>query len=186
MNVCWVATHNFNPTELLTPDRLKETGPVWGPYSIWSKLWQDNVITDDFDVARQLLRNNFNQNCNLWFNDNFYVKLGRPININVFNWNVSVEVPNREDVLSLQLASNRYDIILCLGWDLHSLAGYDAGIEKHLRQNYLNYITAIVKQAKSQFVFVDPQGIDIHPGLTQQENFSTDTAENTLELLKQL
>ena len=187
MNVCWVATHDFNPTELLTADRLKETGPVWGPYSAWSRLWQDNVVTDDFDVTRQLLRNKFERNCNLWMNDEYYIKLERPEAVNTFEWKVSAEIENTEELICLQMAATRYDIILCVGWDLHSLNGYQTNsIEKHLRQNYLNYITAVVKQADSQFVFVDPRGHDIHPALPEQDNFSTDTAENTLELLKQL
>ena len=60
-------------------------------------------------------------------------------------------------------------------------------MEKHLRQNYVNYLTAIVKMAEdTQFVFIDPAGEDIHTGLTMKENFSTDTAENALELLKSL
>lgn len=186
MDICWVATHNFNPTDI-TVDQLKESGPIWAPYSVWGQLWHDNVITDDFDVARQLLRNKFERNCNLWMNDDFYIKLERPQGINTFEWKVSAEIEHTEELVCLQMAATRYDIILCLGWDLHSTAGYEPNtLEKHLRTNYLNYITAIVKSSESQFVFVNPQGADIHPGLTQLDNFSTDTAENTLELLKQL
>ena len=48
-------------------------------------------------------------------------------------------------------------------------------------------MTAIVKMAEeTHFLFIDPQGQDIHAGLTMKENFSTDTAENALELLKSL
>jgi len=187
MNVCWVTTHDFKPTSLLTADTLKEAGPVWGPYSVWSQIWHDNVVTDDFDVARQLLRNNFNRQCNLWMNDNFYIKLNRPEGVDTFNWNVSVEIENTEELICLQMAATRYDIILCVGWDLHSTAGYQPNtLEKHLRQNYLNYVTAVVKEADCQFVFIDPRGADVHLGLTQHDNFSIDTAENALELLKQL
>lgn len=187
MNVCWALTKDFKPSDLLTADTLKEAGPVWGPYSVWSQVWHDNVITDDFDVARQLLRNNFNRHCNLWMNDNFYTKLNRPTGINTFEWQVSVDIENTEELVGMQLASTRYDIILAVGWDLHSTAGYEPNtLEKHLRQNYLNYLTAIVKSAECQFVFIDPRGADVHPGLTQQDNFSVDTAENALELLKQL
>jgi hypothetical protein len=187
MNVSWVATHNFNATDLLTADTLKESGPVWAPYNVWAQLWHDNVVSNDFNIARQLLRNKFNRNCNLWINDDFYVKLERPEGINTFEWQVSAEIENTEELICLQMAATRYDIIICVGWDLHSTAGYQPNtLEKHLRTNYLNYITAVVKQADAQFVFVDPKGTDIHPGLTAQDNFSTDTATNTLELLKQL
>lgn len=187
MNVCWVLSSQFKPTDLLTADTLKDAGPIWGPYSQWSQVWHDNVVTDDFDVARQLLRNNFNSQCNLWINDDFYIKLSRPERVNTYDWQVSVEIPNKEEVIGLQMAATRYDIILAVGFDLHSTAKYQPKtIEKHLRQNYLNYVTAIVKQAESQFVFIDPLGDDVHPGLTEQENFSVDTAENALELLKQL
>ena len=87
----------------------------------------------------------------------------------------------------MQLASSRYDIILCVGWDIHSTAEYKPNtIEKHMRQNYLNYLTAIVKQSETQFVFIDLKGNNQHPGLTEQDNFSMDTLENTLELLKTL
>ena len=187
MEICWALTKTFEPTETLTPDVLKQAGPLWGPYEIWPKVWNDNVVTNDFDVARQLLSNQFDQHCNLWSNDDFYVKLQRPQGLNTYTWSVSAEIENKEELLGLQLASTRYDIILCAGWDLHTTAIYKPStIEKHLRQNYLNYLTAVVKAAPCQFVFVDPQGDDVHPGLTDLDNFSIDTAKNTLELLKQL
>ena len=187
MEVCWVLTDKFEPTDTLTADVLKEAGPVWGPYSVWGKVWHDNVVTDDFNTARQLLRNNFNQHCNLWMNDDFYVKLERPPGLNTFDWQVTVDINNREELVGMQLASTRYKIILAVGWDLHSTARYEPKtLEKHLRANYLNYLTAIVKSTECQFVFVDPVGGDVHPGLTEQDNFSIDTAENTLELLKKL
>ena len=186
MNVAWVLPEGFVPSEELTADKIKEIAPVWASYEVWPRVWHDNVITNDFDTSRNLLAHGFDKQCNLWINDEYYVKLDRP-DVNAFTWSVSVEMLQKEELLSLQLASTRYDIILCVGWDLHSTAEYKPNtIEKHLRQNYLNYVTAIIKQAEAQFVFVDTVSQDIHPGLTEQDNFSTDTLANTLELLKQL
>lgn len=187
MNICWVLPENFTPTETLSVEKLKEHGPIWGPYSIWSRVWQDNVVSNDINIVRQLLSHNIQKSCNLWVNDDFYIKLNRPDDINTFQWAVSAEINSKEELIGLQLASTRYDIILCPFWDLHSINSYEPNtVERHLRQNYLNYITAIVKNTNTQFVFIAPQGNDIHPGLTVQDNFSTDSVENTLELLKQL
>ena len=187
MEIAWALPQGYTPTEELTADKLKEIAPIWAPYEVWPRVWHDNVITNDFDVARNLMSHGFDKQCNLWINDDFYVGLNRPDSVNTYTWSDSVEIENKEELLALQLASSRYDIILCVGWDIHSTAEYKPNtIEKHMRQNYLNYLTAIVKQSETQFVFIDLKGNNQHPGLTEQDNFSMDTLENTLELLKTL
>ena len=188
MEIAWVLSSTYKNEGILTADVMKEHGPIWAPYSVWGQAGQDNVITDEFNVARQLMNTNFHTSCNLWFNDDFWVKLGRPTDISTYDWKVSVEIPNKEEIIALQMASTRYDIICAVGFDLHGVDAYKPkSMEKHLRQNYVNYMTAIVKMAdETQFVFIDPAGEDVHAGLTMKENFSTDTAENALELLKSL
>ena len=187
MEVAWALPQGYTPSEGLSADSMKEIAPIWAPYDVWHQVWHDNVVSNDYNVVKNLLAHGFEKQCNLWTNDDFYVKLDRPDTVNTYTWSVSVEIERKEELLALQLASTRYDIILCVGWDLHSTQGYEAGtIEKHLRQNYLNYLTAIVKQSETQIVFIDPEGEDQHPGLDEQDNFSVDTLENTLELLKTL
>ena len=188
MEIAWCLSESYNNESTLTADVMKQHGPIWAPYSVWSQVSQDNVITDDFNTARQLVSTDFHQTCNLWFNDKFWVKLNRPTDVSTYDWNVSVEIPNKEEIITLQMASTRYDIICAVGFDLHGVDQYKPkSMEKHLRQNYVNYLTAIVKMAEdTQFVFIDPQGADIHAGLTMKENFSTDTAESALTLLESL
>ena len=188
MEIAWCLSYAYKNEGVLTAEVMKEHGPIWAPYSVWGQAEHDNVITNNFNVARQLMNTNFHQSCNLWFNDDFWVKLGRPTDVSTFDWKVSVEVPNKEEIIALQMASTRYDIICAVGFDLHGVETYKPNtMDKHLRQNYVNYMTAIVKMAEdTQFVFIDPAGEDIHEGLSMKENFSTDTAENALELLKSL
>ena len=65
MEIAWCLSSQYRNEGVLTAEVMKEYGPLWAPYSVWGQAGQDNVITDEFNVARQLLSTNFHESCKI-------------------------------------------------------------------------------------------------------------------------
>ena len=166
MNIGWAVAHNFKSTDTLSIDEIKNIGPTWGGVSTWKDCQTDNVVSNDFEESWQLLNRKFNLDCNFWINQQFYGRLESPGDINIFNFESFLELDHSEDIIILDLAANKYDLVLAIGYNL-SLTPLQSNnsddktdprirIAKHKNQNYLQLIVKTIKKyPNAQFVFID-------------------------------
>jgi hypothetical protein len=109
----------------------------------------------------------------------------------IFNFKSFLELDHSEDIIILDLAANKYDLVLAIGYNLSltPLQSNNAGdktnpeirIAKHKNQNYLQLIVKTIKKyPNAQFVFIDvDKELD-----TALPNCTYDSIDNVLLLLK--
>lgn len=183
MNINWVLANQVVLDPLVDSAQMKTAGSIWGGWQTWRSCQTDNVICHDLQKAQELIQRQFHYQCNFFIPKNFYVTLGRPDNVKLYEGDFSHELDHREDVVAMHLASSLSDVVLLLGFDLQALPDSLDRLQKHRKTNYQNlFRTAIKNNPEVQWVLIDHVG-EIAPEIASLPNLSSDTFHNTLKLL---
>ncbi len=183
MNISWVLADSavLDPIQDLAD--LKRIGAFWGSWRTW-RAWQtDNVICHDMSKSADLLKRNFQANCNFYIPNSVYSSLDRPLDVKLYEGAFVHDVDRQEEIVALHLAASTNDIVLLLGFDLTELKADSDRLRSHRAHHHRNLLRQAIKDHDHvQWVIVDhPDKLD--PTLVNLPNVVTDTLSAVLALV---
>jgi hypothetical protein len=183
MNISWVLADSAVPDPALDPADLKHIGALWGSWRTW-RAWQtDNVICHDMTKTAELLKRNFQVNCNFYIPSSVYTNRGRPPDVKLYEGKFVHDVDRQEEIVALHLAASINDIVLLLGFDFTEPVKIQDQLLEHRAHHYRSLAKKVIQDnTQTQWVLVD------HPGKIMQNwhmlgNITCDTLSNVLTLL---
>ena len=182
MNISWVLADSATADPTLDIAELKRLGALWGGWRTW-RAWQtDNVICHDQGKAAELIKRNFQLNCNFYMPNAVYTSLDRPDDVRVYEGAFVHDVDRQEEIVAIHLAATTSDIVLLFGFDLSELVPDTDRLLAHRAQHHRNHIHQAIKDFEQvQWVVVDHTG-DLDPNLVILDNVVTDNLETVLAL----
>ena len=183
MNISWVLANaaEIDPTQSI--NALKRVGPIWGSWRTWRAYQTDNVICHDQAKAAELIKRNFQTQCNFHLPNSVYVALERPTGVRVYAGEFVHDVIRQEEIVAVHLAATTSDIVLLLGWDLSRLQPNPDKLLANQQQHHRNLLIQAIKDYNQiQWVIVDHAG-DLDPNIAKLENVVTDTMQTVLTLV---
>ena len=180
MNISWVLADSvvIDPTQDIND--LKRLGSFWGSWKTWRAYQTDNVICHDQAKAAELLKRNFQEQCNFYLPNSIYPSLGRPPGVRLYAGEFVHDVVRQEEIVAVHLAATTSDIVLLLGWDLTELPKTTDKLEAHQALHHRNLLYQALKDYDQiQWVVVDHLG-DLAKNLAKLDNVVTDTMETVL------
>lgn len=181
MNVSWVLADSFILDPVIDIKEIKEVGPLWGSWKTWRGCQTDNVICHDLNKSGELLKRNFQNNCNFYIPNEYWTTLDRPEGVKLYEGKFLDEF-QPEEIVAMHLASSQSDIVLLLGFDLSEKNKNPNKLVEHHAHVYRTLVKHCIEyNPEVQWVLVD------HPSpvmkmLSKLENLTTDTMENCLGL----
>lgn len=184
MNINWVLANDLFLDPSINVENLKNTGSFWGSWSTWRAYSTDNVICYELKKAQELIRRNFQANCNFYIPNSIYASLGRPQGVKLFEGSFMNHAAEKEDeIVALNLASTVSDIVLLLGFDLSVKEPKLEKIEEVKAKNYLGLFAHTIKSHPTvQYILVDHSN-NLIPELEILENISQDNLTNIIKIL---
>ena len=183
MNISWVLADSSSADPTVDIAEFKRLGALWGSWRTW-RAWQtDNVVCHDQRKADELLRRNFQNNCNFYIPNSVYTSLGRPDGIRLYEGAFIHDVDRQEEIVAMHLAAGYNNIVLLLGFDLQDqIKSSDKLIENRI-QHYRNLIKqVIVSNTNTQWVLVDHPG-EIGKSFAYIDNLTNDSMNNVIRML---
>jgi len=183
MNISWVLADSATADPTLDIAELKRLGALWGGWRTW-RAWQtDNVICHDQGKAAELIKRNFQLNCNFYIPNAVYTSLDRPDDVRVYEGAFVHDVDRQEEIVAIHLAATTSDIVLLFGFDLGELVPNADRLLAHRAQHHRNHIHQAIKDFDQvQWVVVDHTG-NLDPNLVILDNVVTDNLETVLALV---
>jgi len=183
MQVAWALSENLKSGQI-DSNQLKNIAPIWGPYSTWNDYRTDNVICHDNKKAKELISRAFHAIFNLYLPKSSYIELGRPQGVKLYEGDFKDPLIDlKEDIVTLNLTSQNYEVVLMYGWDLSPVDENEDKIVQHKAKTYRNNIATIIKSNPNiQYVLVDYNG-KLAKDFKDLENLSQDTMSSVKELL---
>lgn len=182
MNISWVLADSTPADPAVEVAELKRLGAFWGGWRTW-RAWQtDNVICHDQSKAAELIKRNFQLNCNFYMPNSVYTSLDRPDGVRLYEGAFVHDVDRQEEIVAIHLAATTSDIVLLYGFDLTELESNPDRLLAHKAHHHRNHIRQAVKDFDQvQWVVVDHKG-DLDPNLANLDNVVTDNLETVLAL----
>ena len=185
MKIGWALSEQIakNVTDV---DELKNIAPTWGSCSIYNNYNVDNIICNDIKQSEKLIKHNVQNNVNFYMPHENFNTLGKPPNIKVFQGTFNDSNINyKDDIVTLNVITNMYDIILLLGFKFTKPKSTDK-LKQHKQLAYLHNIKTIIEDHRDkQFVLVNYKG-KLSNDFESLENLSRDSLANVLELAKEI
>jgi len=183
MNISWVLADSATADPALDTNELKRLGAFWGSWRTW-RAWQtDNVICHDQTKADDLIKRNFQNNCNFYIPNSVYTSLGRPDSVRLYEGAFVHDVDRQEEIVAMHLAATTNDIVLLFGFDLTELVPNSDRLASHRAHHHRNLLRQAIKDYDQvQWVVVDHAG-DLDPELTNLSNVVTDSLQAVLALV---
>jgi hypothetical protein len=168
MRINWVVAD----ATVIAPDvdiaAVKDIASIWGSWRTWRGCSTDNVVCNDAGKARELLKRNMQEMCNMYIPESMYAELDRPRSVRLFGG---------------QLVSGQSDIVLLMGFDWTEKPISSDRLIAHRANNYRKFVVdAVQNNPQVQWVLVDHEG-DVMPELADFDNLTQDTLQNVMELL---
>lgn len=183
MNISWVVSDYYNPDPLLDLQPLKNIGSIWGSWRTWRNCQTDNVICHDMKKAEELVRRNFQTQCNFYLSNNTYQKLDRPARVKIYEGEFVHDVYNQEEIVAMHLASVTSDIVLLLGFDFSTDSKSADKITQHRNYNYRSLTKQAIKDnISTQWVLIDHEH-NLSDEYKELSNLTMDSLENVVKLL---
>jgi hypothetical protein len=182
MNISWVLADLTPADPTVDTAELKRLGAFWGSWRTW-RAWQtDNVICNDQNKAAELIKRNFQNNCNFYIPNAVYTSLDRPNGVRLYEGAFVHDVDRQEEIVAIHLAANTNDIVLLFGFDLTELIPNPDRLLAHRAHHHRNHIRQAIKDFDQvQWVVVDH--IDkLDPNLGNLDNVTTDSLQSVLSL----
>jgi hypothetical protein len=182
MNISWVLADLATADPAVDINGLKGLGAFWGSWRTW-RAWQtDNVICHDQTKADDLIKRNFQNNCNFYISNSVYTSLDRPDGVQLYAGEFVHDVDRQEEIVAMHLAATTSDIVLLYGFDLTKLEPNPDRLLAHKAHHHRNHIHQAIKDfAQVQWVIVDHAG-DLDPNIVNLPNISTDSLQAVLAL----
>ena len=167
-------------------DELKNVAPTWGSCSIYNDYNVDNIICNNIRQSEKLIKHNVQNNVNFYMPQENFNTLGKPPNIKVLQGTFNdPNINYKDDIVTLNVVTNMYDIILLLGFKFTKPKATDK-LKQHKQLAYLHNIKTIIETNKDkQFVLVNYKG-KLSKDFDSIENLSRDSLENVLELAQEI
>ena len=182
MNISWVLADSVvvDPTQDI--NSLKRIGAFWGSWKTWRAYQTDNVVCHDQSKAAELIKRNFQTQCNFYLPSSVHTALGRPDGVRLYAGDFVHDVVRQEEIVAVHLAATTSDIVLLLGWDLTELPKDSDRLRSHQAHHHRNLLNQAFKDYNQiQWVVVDHEG-KICPNLAKLGNVVTDTMSAVLAL----
>ena len=182
MNINWVLSDSAVIGPEVDIAQLKNIGSFWGGWRTWRSCVTDNVICNDTTKAAELVKRNFQSECNFYMPNSHYQLLGRPVGVKLYEGEFTHDVTNRDEIIAMHLVAGSSDIVLLVGFDLSEPVINPDKLAEHRAHNYRGLVRqAIASNSQVQWVLVD------HPApvmktMLDLENLSADTMSAVLAL----
>lgn len=182
MNISWVLADSTPADPAVDINALKQLGAFWGSWRTW-RAWQtDNVICHDQPKADELIKRNFQNNCNFYIPNTVYTSLDRPDGVRLYEGAFVHDVDRQEEIVAMHLAATTNDIVLLFGFDLTELVPTSDRLASHKAHHHRNLLRQAVKDYDQvQWVVVDHTG-DLDPNLAILDNITSDSLQAVLAL----
>ena len=183
MKTSWVLADSvvIDPTQDLSV--LKNIGSFWGSWCTWRACQTDNVICYDMKNAQNLIRRQFQKQCNFFIPNSIYTMLDRPENVKLFEGSFVHDVDHQDELVAMHLAASTSDIVLLLGFDWQEKDPIADKLIVHRQHHYNNLVKQVITDNPGiQWVLVDHPG-EVRKGLVDLENLTQDSMSNVIELL---
>jgi hypothetical protein len=182
MNVSWVLADTFILDPVVDITEIKEIGSLWGSWKTWRGCQTDNVICHDLPKAIELIKRNFQANCNFYIPSDSWTTLDRPDGVYVYEGKFLDEF-QPEEIVAMHLAASQSDIILLLGFDLTEKTKNPDRLLEHRAHVYRTLVKhCIENNPEVQWVLVDHSG-DIMKFMSKIPNLVKDSMDTALSLL---
>jgi hypothetical protein len=183
MKVSWV----FGDRTVLDPtvdlNQIKNVGPVWGSWRTWRACHTDNVICHDLKKAQELMQREFYAKCNFYVPESMWTELERPPGVKLYQGDFVHDVPAKEEIIAMHLASVDSDIVLLMGMDFSAQATLPDRLQEHQSQNYRGLTKQIMIDCPEiQWVAVDHAG-EFRKDLLMLDNLTKDSLDNVFDML---
>jgi hypothetical protein len=180
MNISWVLADSAVPDPTLDPADLKHIGALWGSWRTW-RAWQtDNVICHDMNKTAELLKRNFQTNCNFYMPNSFYTNQGRPAGVKLYEGEFVHDVDRQEEIVALHLAASINDIVLLLGFDFTEPVKIQDRLLEHRAHHYRSLVKKVIENnTQTQWVLINHPGPIMH-NWTTLNNIMLDNLSNVL------
>ena len=183
MRVNWVVADSTIIPPDIDVNSIKDIASIWGSWKTWRGCSTDNVICNDAGKARELLKRNMNELCNMYIPRSMYVELDRPKAVRMYEGQFTFEIDNQDELIAIQLVMGQSDIVLLMGFDWTEKDISTDKLAVHRATNYRRFVIDAIKNSPDvQWVLVDHEG-DVMPELAVFENLTQDTLENVIDLL---
>lgn len=182
MNISWIFADTIVLDPLVDVQRIKEIGSTWGSWKTWRGCSTDNVICHDLAKSQELIKRNFQNNCNFYIPNANWVVLDRPEKVYLYEGSFTDEF-QPEEIVAMHLAASTSDIVLLLGFDLTEKSKNPNRLLEHRAHVYRTLVKhCIESNPEVQWVLVDHDG-DIMKMLANEPNLVKDTMATALSLL---
>ena len=182
MNISWVLADTFVLDPVLDIKEIKEIGSLWGSWKTWRGCQTDNVICHELTKAGDLLKRNFQTNCNFYIPNDTWVTLDRPDGVQLYEGKFLDEF-QPEEIVAMHLAASQSDIVLLLGFDLAEKTKNPDRLLEHRAHVYRTLVKhCIENNPEVQWVLVDHLG-DIMKYMSNMPNLVKDSMDTALSLL---
>jgi hypothetical protein len=182
MNISWVLADSATADPIVDIVKLKQLGAFWGSWRTW-RAWQtDNVICHNQNKAAELIKRNFQNNCNFYIPNSVYTSLDRPDNVRLYEGAFVHDVDRQEEIVALHLAATTSDIVLLFGFALPKLEPNPDRLLAHKAHHHRNHICQAIKDFdRVQWVIVDHTG-ELDTNIATLPNVVTDSLQAVLAL----
>jgi hypothetical protein len=182
MNISWVLSNSAQIDPGIDIAQMKELGSFWGGWQTWRSCQTDNVICHDMVKSRELIDRSFHQTCNFYVPNKYYISLGRPDKVKVYDGDFVHDLYNHEDIVAMHLAASTSDIVLLLGFDFGEFVKSEDRIAEHCAHNYRSLTRQVIQDCPNvQWVCIDHPK-EFRPDLISLPNLGRDTLTNILSI----
>jgi hypothetical protein len=182
MNISWVLADSvtLDPTQDI--ESLKQIGALWGSWRTWRACNTDNVICHDQEKSVELIKRNFQTQCNFYIPESIYHSINRPEGVRLYQGEFVHDVIRQEEIVATHLAAAISEIVLLLGFDLTKLIPDPDRLKTHQAHHHRNLLRQAIKDhTEVQWVIVDHSN-PLDPILADLPNVSVDTLQGVLAL----
>jgi hypothetical protein len=156
MQFSWVLADTLMLGPEVNVDELKKVGAFWGGWRTWRAYGTDNVVCNDLTRASELVKRNFQTECNFYIPNNNYQTLGRPEGVRLYEGEFVHDVDRRDEIVAMHLAASTSDIVLLLGFDLSEPVVNPDKILEIQARNYRGLVRQVIASNKKiQWVLID-------------------------------
>lgn len=181
MNINWVLADTFILDPVLDIKEIKEIGPLWGSWKTWRACQTDNVICHQLPKSGELLKRNFQTNCNFYIPNDNWITLDRPEGVQLYEGKFLDEF-QPEEIIAMHLAASQSDIVLLLGFDLSEKIKNPDKLLEHRAHVYRTLVKLCIENNPTvQWVLVD-HSEPVMKSMSKLENLTADSMENCLGL----
>lgn len=177
MKIAIIFANGFT-TGKASPTMLRKVGNLWGDMDTHKAWATDNVVCVNNEAARLAINMGVHERCNFFINDTNFETVGKIKNVRYYSGTFPGEFSRPEEVISMNLAANYFDLVILLGFDLDESETQD-------QINYIAAVKAAVTQAPEVQWVAIPLRKNVSKVFDELDNFTVDNLDNVINLAKE-